>query len=110
MTSGNDSFNYDPNKLRQMISDGKTAKDITSDLKISAHMLMEQLMMLQELDRKVYLITGLFDLYPDEKSIYRKEGILFHKEILEKIGFKPGDTFEMKASGNRITIEIIEDI
>lgn len=108
MSSGNDSIPYNPDKLRAMIAEGRTAREITIQLKISPHTLMELLIMLQEIDRRIYIIEGLFDHSEKGKPKFRKEGIVFHKEVLEKIGFKPGDAFEMRASGNRIILEKIE--
>ena len=99
---------YDPDKLRKMIREGKTAKEITSEFRTTPYELMEQLVMLQELDQKVYLIKGLFDHSEKEKQKFRKEGIVFHEEVLEKIGFKPGDAFEMRALGNQIILENIK--
>ena len=107
MANGNNSVRYDPDKLRKMIKGGKTAKEITTEFGISPYALMEHLVMLQEIDKKVYVIEGLFDHYEKEKPRSRKEGIVFHKEVLEKIGFKPGEAFEMRAIGNRIILEKI---
>lgn len=107
MSNGNDSNRYNPDKLRKMIREGKTAKEITTEFRISPYTLMEHLVMLQEIDQKVYIIKRLFDHLEEGKPKLRKEGIVFHKEVLEKIGFKPGDAFEMRASGNRIILEKI---
>jgi hypothetical protein len=107
MANGNNSIRYDPDKLRKMIAEGRTAKEITTEFRISPYALREHLVMLQEIDKKVYVIEGLFDHSDKEKPKYRKEGIVFHKEVLEKIGFKPGDAFEMRAIGNRIILEKI---
>ena len=108
MSSHNNSIPYDPDKLRAMIEEGRTAREIAPELGISPHTLMERLVMLQEIDRKVYIIQGLFDYTEKEKPKFRKEGIVFHKEVLEKIGFKPGDAFEMRVSGSRIVLDKIE--
>ena len=105
MSNGNDSNRYNPDKLRKMIREGKTAKEITTEFRISPYTLMEHLVMLQEIDQKVYIIKQLFDHSEEEKPITRKEGIVFHKEVLEKIGYRPGDAFEMRAIGNRIILE-----
>lgn len=99
---------YDPDKLRRMIREGKTAKEITTEFRTTPYELMQQLVMLQELDQKVYIIKGLFDNSEKEKQKFRKEGIVFHEEVLEKIGFKPGDAFEMRALGNQIILENIK--
>jgi hypothetical protein len=108
MSNENPSSRYDPDKLRKMIEDGLTAREISSELGITPYRLREYLVMLQEIDHKVYVITGLFDYSEKEKPEFRKEGIVFHQEVLEKIGFEPGDAFEMRASGNRIVLEMIK--
>jgi hypothetical protein len=90
-----------------MIEGGCTAREIMLELRISAFTLMEQLVMLQEIDRKIYITEGLFDDPEKEKATFRKAGIVFHKEILEKIGFRPGDAFEMRALGSRIILDKI---
>jgi hypothetical protein len=107
MSNHNNSGPYNPEKLRAMIKGGMAAREIMNELRISPHALMENLVMLQELDRNVYIIEGLFDYPEKRKSKFRKEGIVFHKEVLEKIGFKPGDAFEMRASGSQIILDKI---
>ncbi|MGD9331664.1 MAG: AbrB/MazE/SpoVT family DNA-binding domain-containing protein [Desulfobacterales bacterium] len=107
MASNHPKIHDKVDKIRQMIEQGRAAKEITTEFGISPYMLVDVLIMLQELDRKVYLVSGLFDFSGNEKSKFRKEGIVFHREVLEKIGFQPGDAFEMRASGNRIVLEKI---
>ncbi len=109
MAKGNYSIRYDPDKLRVMLAEGKTAKEITKEFKISPYTLREHLVMLQELDNKIYTIKGLFDYSQVEKSKIKKEGIVFSKEMLQKSGFTPGDAFEMSVEGDRIILEKIKD-
>lgn len=108
MAKGNYSIRYDPDKLRTMIGEGKTAKEIIKVFKISPYTLREHLTMLQELDKKVYFIKGLFDHSETEKSKVRKEGIVFSKEVLEKTGFEPGDAFEMIVEKDRVVLKKIK--
>lgn len=56
MAKGDYSIRYDSDRLREMIAKGMTAKKITKEFKISPYTLREHLVMLQELDRKIYLI------------------------------------------------------
>jgi len=105
MTKGNYSIRYNPDKLRAMIAEGKTAKEITKEFKISPYTLREHLVMLQELDRKIYVIKGLFDYHVEKESKVKKEGIVFSKEMLEKTGFSPGDAFEMEVEDDRIILK-----
>jgi len=108
MVKSNYSIRYNPDKLRKMIEDGKTVKEILKEFKISPYTLREHLTMLQELDKKVYVIKGLFDHHETEKPSVRKEGIVFSKEILEKIGFEPGDSFEMSVEEGKIILKRVK--
>ena len=108
MAKGDYSIRYDPDKLRKMIEKGMTAKEITKALKVSPFTLREHLVMLQELDNKIYVIDGLFNYSQAETSKVKKEGIVFSKEMLEKTGFTPGDCFEMSVEDDRIILKRIE--
>ena len=108
MAKGNYSIRYNPEKLREMIEQGKTAKEITKEFKISPYTLREHLVMLQDLDKKIYVVEGLFDYSQDEKPKIKKEGIVFSKEMLEKTGFSLGDCFEMTVEEDRIVLKRIE--
>ena len=108
MATSNYSFRYDPDKLRKMIEEGKTAKEIIQEFNISPYTLREHLVMLQNQDKKVYIIKGLFDQSETEKPKFRKEGIVFSKEILDKSGFEPGDAFEMIVEEDKIVLKKIQ--
>jgi hypothetical protein len=108
MAKGDYSIRYNPDKLRKMIEDGKTAKEIIREFSISPYTLREHLTMLQELDKKVYIVKGLFDHSETEKPKIKKEGIVFSKKILEKTGFEPGDAFEMTVEKDRIILKKLE--
>ena len=108
MAKGDYSIRYDPDRLREMIEKGMSAKEITKELKVSPFTLREHLTMLQELDKKIYVIDGLFDYSPAEKPKVQKHGIIFSKEMLEKTGFTQGDCFEMKVEKDRIILKRVE--
>jgi hypothetical protein len=108
MKKGSYSTRYDPDKLREMIEDGLTAKEIIKALKISPYTLQEHLVMLQNLDKKVYVIKGLFH-DPEKESTIKREGVVFSREMLEKTGFTPGDSFEMEVKDDRIILKKIKD-
>ncbi|CAB5110918.1 hypothetical protein D3OALGA1CA_5774 [Olavius algarvensis associated proteobacterium Delta 3] len=105
MAKGDYSVRYDPDTLRTMIEEGKTAKEITKAFKISPYTLREHLVMLQNLDKKIYVVKGLFDYSQAEESKVKKEGIVFSKDMLEKTGFAPGDCFEMEVEDDRIILK-----
>jgi hypothetical protein len=108
MAKGDYSIRYDPDKLRKMIAEGKTAKEITQEFNISPYTLREHLVMLQERDKKVYMVKGLFDHSETEKPKLRKEGVVFSKEMLEKSGFEPGDAFQMTVEEDKIILKKIK--
>jgi hypothetical protein len=108
MAKGDYSIRYNPDKLRKMIEDGKTVKEILKEFKISPYTLREHLTMLQELDKKVYIIKGLFDHSETEKPKVHKEGIVFSQEILDKTGFEPGDAFEMIVEDDKIILKKVK--
>ena len=108
MAKGDYSIRYDPDKLRVMIEAGKSAKEIMKEFKISPYTLREHLVMLQEHDKKIYYVKGLFER-PDKEPQVRKEGVIFSRELLKKTGFEPGDAFEMQVKEDRIILKKIED-
>jgi hypothetical protein len=108
MAKGDYSIRYDPDRLREMIEKGMSAKEITKELKISPFTLREHLAMLQELDKRIYFIKGLFNYSQVEETKVKKEGIIFSKEMLEKAGFTLGDCFEMVVEKDRIILKRVE--
>lgn len=100
------SIRFDPDRLRQMIAEGKTAREITEALKISRYTLMEQLVMLQDIDRKVYAVKGL--VKSPEKEHGHKEGIIISKKLKEKICFSPGDSFEVIVEDDQIILKKVK--
>ncbi len=107
MAKGDYSIRYNPDKLRELINEGKTAREIMKEFRISPYTLWEHLRMLQDLDRKVYYVQGLFDDPEAEKPKSRQVGVVFSKEMLEKSGFTPGDAFEMIVEKDKIILKKI---
>ncbi len=107
MAKGDYSVRYDPDKLRKMIEKGMNAKEITKEFKISPYTLREHLVMLQELDKKIYVVEGLFDYSKKEKLNVKKEGIVFSNKMLKKTGFSPGDAFEMTVKDDKLILKKI---
>ncbi|ETR73190.1 MAG: hypothetical protein OMM_07095 [Candidatus Magnetoglobus multicellularis str. Araruama] len=108
MAKGDYSIRFDADRLRNMISEGKTAKEIMKACKISNYTLREHLVLLQEKDRKIYVIEGLFDdrQVTDKKPI-PKEGVIFSNKMLENTEFKSGDAFEMIVEEEQIILKKI---
>lgn len=108
MAKSNYSIRYNPDKLRKMIEAGKTAKEITEEFNISPYTLREHLAMLQDLDKKVYIIKGLFDHSETHQPKHKKEGIVLSRGVIEKAGFEPGDAFEIEVEDDRIILKKIQ--
>jgi hypothetical protein len=107
MVKGHYSIRYNPDKLREMINEEKTAREIMKEFRISPYTLWEHLHMLQEKDKKVYYVKGMFDDPDAEKPKSRQVGVVFSKEMLEKSGFKPGDAFELIVEEEQIILRKI---
>ena len=107
MIHGDYTHNYQPDNLRRLIQEGKTAEEIMKELSISSWSLREQLLLLQRDDNKFYEVEGLHsdDWYKQPTQI--QEGIVFSPKMLEKTGFKPGDEFEMIVEKDRIILKKI---
>ncbi len=105
MTRGSFSIRYNPDKLRDMINEGKRAKEIMKEFKISPYTLREHLRMLQEQDKKIYYVKGLFDDPEAEQPKSRQAGIVFSKELLEKGGFSPGDALEVTVEDGKLILK-----
>jgi len=106
MAKGDYSIRFDPDRLRNMIANGKTAKEIMKACKISGYTLREHLVLLQEKDKKIYVIEGLFNEKPEEgKKPIPKEGVIFSNKMLEKTDFKSGDAFEMIVEEDQIILK-----
>lgn len=99
------SHNYQPEKLREMIRQGKTAKEIMHELSISSWSLKEHVLMLQQEDKRHYEIKGLYESHAESHPAHVREGISFSPKMLEKTGFKPGDEFEMIVEKDRIILK-----
>ncbi|MBS3779367.1 MAG: AbrB/MazE/SpoVT family DNA-binding domain-containing protein [Desulfovermiculus sp.] len=104
MTMGTFSHNYRPDKLLELIKQGKTAKEIMKELAISRWSLKEHLLMLQHRDKKYYEIPGLHEDEREKHPSYTREGIIFSPNMLDKTGFKPGDRFEMTVEEDKIIL------
>lgn len=110
MPRGTFSHNYLPDRLRRLIQEGKTAQEITKELKISKYTLKEQILMLQRKDKTIYEVPGLLEPESPEKSKwkrYKNQGVIFSEKMLEATGFRPGDAFEMIVEDDRIILKKI---
>ncbi len=105
MHTGNYSTKFQPEKLRQMIDQGKTAREIMKELGISRFTLKEHLLLLQRRDKQAYTIEGLFeDEEQRRRTIKFRRGKILSPPTLAEKKFKPGDAFEMEERDERIIL------
>jgi hypothetical protein len=96
MATGDYSTKFRPDRLRSMIAEGKTARQIMKELGISRYTLKEHLLLLQRRDRHYYEITGLLE---EEEAflriLRRRRGYVCSPATLCLPNFRPADAFEM---------------
>lgn len=108
MSKGDYSHNYEPDKLRRLIQEGWTAKEIADELSVSFYSLREHLEMLKQEDKKQYEIPGLYESQEAaDKLIKKRRGRICSFESRYVPNFKPGDAFEMMARSGRIILKKI---
>ncbi len=108
MSKGDYSHNYDPDKLRSLIQEGWTAKEIADELSVSLFSLKEHLEMLQQRDKKQYEIPGLYES-PESKDrlVKKRRGRVCSFESRYVPNFRPADAFEMVERSGRIILKKI---
>ena len=104
MAKGNYSIRYNPDKLREMIAKGMTAKEITKAFKISPYTLREHLTMLQELATKIYVINGLSNYFPAEKQKVKKALQTFYTDQVNRSQDLSSRLEELTGLESRMTI------
>ncbi|HMB30296.1 MAG TPA: hypothetical protein VKN82_00570 [Desulfohalobiaceae bacterium] len=100
------STKFKPVKLRSLINEGKTPREIMHILGISPHTLKEHLQLLNQRDNIEYTIKGFKDFEQEFKRIIRRrKGYIcaFNSNCLPDFRFT--DTFEMQESGDRVILK-----
>ena len=91
------SIKFRPEKLKELIDKGLTARQIMKELGISRFTLKEHLLLLEQQEKKVYLVPGLLEEEEQRKRIVKfRRGRIFSPSALAESDFKPGDAFEME--------------
>lgn len=108
MAKGSYSTKFQPERLRELIHQNKTSREITKELGISSFTLKEHLLLLQREDKKAYVVNGLLDDEEQRRRTikFRRGKVLTPPNLVEK-DFKPGDAFEMEEQGERIILRKI---
>lgn len=105
MAKGSYTTRFQPERLRELINQNKTSREITKELGISSFTLKEHLLLLQRQDKKAYTIKGLMEDEEQRRRTikFRRGKVLTPAGLAEK-NFKPGDAFEMEEQGERIIL------
>lgn len=105
MNKGVFTTKFQPEKLKNLISQGKTAREIMKELGISRFTLKEHLLLLQRQEKTVYTIPGLLEDEEQRRRIIKfRRGKILSPPILAEGLFKPGDAFEMEEREDRIIL------
>lgn len=100
---------YNPDKLRRLIREGKTAKQIMKELSVSRFTLKEHLLLLQRKDRTNYDIPGLLeDQEAAKRMIKRRHGYICTPGSLYLPAFRSADTFEMIEREDRVILKKVK--
>lgn len=86
---------FDANKLRTMITEGKTAQQIIDAFEINKTTLKNHLMKLMALDEQFYKIEGMDTRAVTGNIKFSGTGVRLSPTLLANYGFKQGDEFKV---------------
>jgi hypothetical protein len=97
-------FNAD--KLRTMITEGKTAQQIIDTFGIKKNNLKAHLLKLMQMDEKFYKIEGIADRTASDIAKFSKNGLRLSSTLLANYGFSQGDEFKVSCmEAGKIVLE-----
>lgn len=106
MKKGNYSTKYDPERLRNLVLQGKDAQDIMNEFHISPFTLKEHIFMLEKEDNKNYPVPGLFAKHEKSaRNLKHKDGFYLSADLLNESGIRQGDTCEVLAKDGQIILQ-----
>ena len=109
MAKGVYSPRYNPQKLRSLIQEGKTADQIMKELSVSRFTLKEHLLLLQRGDKTNYDIPGLFeDQEIAKRTVKKRRGYVCAPGSQYLPAFRSADTFEMIEREDRIILKKVK--
>lgn len=98
---------YDINKLRKLINEGMTKKEIMESMKMKNMATYNSVLIrLMETDGKVYKVRRGRPKV-NTVSIGKRGNLPISSKLLEGKGFKEGDKFTIKTTKNRITLSLV---
>lgn len=84
---------FDAAKLRELVTEGKTAQQIQDAFGINKNTLKAHLMKLMQMDEKFYKIEGMEGRSFSGSLKFSKTGLRLSETLLKNYGFKIGDIF-----------------
>jgi len=104
---------YDLDTFRNLIMNGKTKTEILAEMSIKNQPTFNSLKLkLMETDKKYYKVkeNGKAQRKKVIKAnVGKRNTLALSSKILELGGFKPGDTFQIKITKNKINLTLIEE-
>lgn len=103
------STKFNPDVLRKLIREGKTAKEIKNAIGISHHTLKEHLTLLKKQDKTEYEVRGMKEAEEQSRAVIRRrKGYVcaFDSDCLPDFRF--ADAFEMFESDGRVFLKKIK--
>jgi hypothetical protein len=103
---------YDLQTFRKLITDGKTKPEIMAEMDIKNHPTFNNLMLkLMDADKKYYQVKDTKRTYSVKQvtaKIGKRNTLTLSAKNLANSSFKPGDTFTVKFTRNKITLSLQE--
>jgi len=104
---------YDLDTFRKLITGGKTKTEIMTEMSIKNHPTFNSLKLkLMDADKKYYRVkeSGKAQRKKVLKAnVGKRNTLALSEKILESGGFKPGDTFHVRITKNKINLILIEE-
>jgi len=104
---------YDLNVFRNLVISGRTKTEIMTEMSIKNHPTFNSLKLkLMDEDKKYYKVTdGKTGPVKNafKASIGKRNTLTLSPKMLEESSFKPGDSFDLKITKNKMILTLIED-
>lgn len=105
MKKGNYSTKYNPERLRNLLLQGKDAQEIMDEFHISPYTLNEHIFMLEKEDNRPYSISGLYETQRTNARKSKYGRFCLSADLLSETGLKQGDTCEIVVRDGQIILQ-----
>ncbi len=104
---------YDLNMFRKLVISGRTKTEIMTEMSIKNHPTFNSLKLkLMDEDKKYYKVKDIKTGSAKKgfkASIGKRNSLTLSSKMIEGSDFKPGDSFNLKITKNKITLTLIEE-